>query len=117
MIKYRQLNSILNLNGKNYIVHITSWAQQRLNEQDLNQFNLDFENFLIYVNQAVADGNIVILPNITETINTSVGPIKIVIGEQFLIKEGFPQDSGYAFWQNKMSQDSAIIYYPMEIIS
>lgn len=116
MIKYRQLNSILNLDGKNYVVHITGWAQQRLNEQELAQFNIDFESFLLHVDQAVANGDIVKLPEITETINTSVGSIEIVIGEQYLIKEGFPQHPEYAFWQNRMSQDSEITYYPMEII-
>lgn len=117
MIKYRQLNSILNLDGKKHIVHITSWAQQRLNEQELAQFNIDFENFLLHVDQAIANGDIVKLPEITETFNTSVGLINVVVGEEFLFKDGYQQDSKYAFWQNRMSQDPEITYYPMEIIS
>lgn len=116
MIKYKQLHSLLHVDGKNYIVHVSEWAKMRLSEPELSQFRQDFATATANINQAVADGNIVLLPNLTETLRTGIGDVEVIVGEQYLIKEDFPREDKYTFWQNKMSQDPAVTYYPEEII-
>ena len=117
MTTYRQLNSILKLNDKNYLVDVQTWGKRRLTGEELQQFNADFDEIDSYFNQAVADGNIVNYPSITENFNTSVGSYNVVIGHQYTMVNDYPKHPKLIYWQDRMSQDPDIIYYSEEPIS
>ena len=117
MTNYKQLNSILRVYNKNYLVDIEQWGGKRLSGNDLTQFNSDFDEINAYFMQALADGNIVNLPKITETFDTSIGQLSVVIGYQYSMKDNFSKHPKLIYWQNIMSQDPDITYYPEEIIS
>jgi hypothetical protein len=115
MAEYRQLHSILDLNGKNHAVDLQSWANLTLTGSDLTEFQADMAtlntDFLPYFTA----GNIVFRP-IEETMLTSESTnLTIIVGRNVTRSEDLPLDPRMVKWVNRMQEDPQVIKYNLEI--
>jgi hypothetical protein len=115
MADYKQLHSILNLNGKNLAVDLETWGNLSLTGSDLIQFQSDMASLAIDIQPYITAGNVV-LGVINETVITQSGAnLSIVIGTTSTRSPDLPPDSRIQYWSQRMSADPNITKYNPEV--
>jgi hypothetical protein len=115
MADYKQLNSILNLNGKNLAVDLFTWGNLTLTGSDLTQFQSDITAFSNDIQPYLTAGNIV-LGVINETVTTQDGSnLTIVVGQTNTRSPDFPPDSRIQYWSQRMAADPNVLRYNPEV--
>ena len=114
MAEYKQLYSILQLNGKNHAVNLQSWGNLALTGSDLTQFQADMATLTIDYEPYINADNIVIT-TIEETVLTSESAnLTIPVGTLTTRSEDLPPDSRIVEWSQRMQADTQIIKYNPE---
>jgi hypothetical protein len=115
MAEYRQLHSILDLNGKNHAVDLQSWGNLALTGSDLTEFQTDMATLNTDFQPFITAGNIV-FRSIEETVLTSESNnLTIFVGRNVTRSEDLPVDPRMAKWVNRMQEDPQVIKYNPEI--
>jgi len=114
MAEYRQLYSILDLNGKNHAVDLQSWGNLTLTGSDLTQFQADMAAFNADLQPYLDAGNIV-SRSINETVITSESAnLTISVGTVVTRSENLLPDPRLDEWSHRMQADPQIIKYNPE---
>lgn len=114
MAEYKQLYSILELNGKNHAVDLQTWGNLTLTGSDLTQFQNDMTTLNRDYEPYINSGNIVISP-IEETVQTSESvDLTIFVGTLITRSEDLPIDARIVEWSQRMQADPKIIKYNPE---
>lgn len=118
MITMRFLYPLLIKDGYKIITSWIHWAALRLSEQEYQQFLLDCEEWRNYELAQQQLGNIEFLPNLVETFTLADGTsVTVEIGFHYKVIPNFVYHPKFEYWQQRIEQDSDIIYYPREIVS
>jgi len=114
MAEYKQLYSILELNGKNHAVDLQSWGNLTLTGSDLTQFQADMATLTIDYKPYINAGNIV-SRSIEETVLTSESAnLTIPVGTLTTRSEDLLPDPRIVEWSQRMQADPRIIKYNPE---
>ena len=110
---YSQLHSVLNKNGKKYLVNVYEWAEMTLTGDRLAQYLADKEEFDAHFNNYLNSSEIT-----PETIYSSVKPVdnlkmSIVIGNRITWQNEIDQHPKFEYWLQEFANDPNIEYQPL----
>jgi len=115
MKKYKNLRSILNLDGKNYAVDLLTWGYRTLTGDALTQFRLDMDDIKKINEQQVINGELS-FTEMFETLTTSESnEINFFVGVILEKSENYVDDPRWISWSLQMSQDPKVIVFNPEI--
>ncbi len=116
MIRYKQLLALLVDNDKTYPVEIGEWALARLSPAEYQQCMSELFQVVNYEEEEILKGNFVRLPDLFETFNTEQETFTSKVGIQYETSENFVKHEKLLYWQQRMIDDPAVIYYHPEVI-
>jgi hypothetical protein len=112
MKTYKQLYSILDLNGEKVLVDMDKWAELTLNGPDKAQYNSDRNNDWFPDSQRLVESGDITTSAITETIQVDGTNIEIQIGLLFNVKDDYVYRPSFLYWQDRFSKDPNVTYKP-----
>lgn len=115
MAEYKQLHSILNLNGKNLAVDLQTWGNLTLTGSDLTQFQSDMTAFNNDIQPYIIAGNVV-FGVVNETVTTQENNnLSIIVGLTNTRSPDLSPDSRIEYWSQQMAADPNVIKYNPEV--
>ena len=117
MAKYRVLKSILLIDNKKYAVNLVEWAQQRLQDNDLVQFNSDMTELMLFWDSMKLNNKLSVT-DITEILTYNNESITTVVGQEFTVTDDYIFPDKEIKWYDRMSADPNIVKFnSKELIS
>ena len=118
MVTYKQMHSILLMDGRKHLVDIDDWANVKLRgvqPEEYDQFASDYLNEITPYHQELVNSGRVISTDITEIIPDS--DIRILVGRQYTWVSGEKEDHPkHLEWQAKFAADPAVTYNPLILV-
>ena len=117
MIQYKQLLALLTNDDKTYPVELGEWAFARLSDDERQKCFSEMQEVHDYEEEQILKGNFARLPDLFETFNTEHGTFTIKVGLQYQTSDNFVKHEKLIYWQQRMAEDSSIVYYQEEIVN
>lgn len=112
MKTYKQLFSVLDLNGEKFLVSMDQWAELTLNSADKAQYDSDRNNDWFVDSQRLVDSGDITASAITETVEVDGVSVEIQIGLLFNVADDYVYRPSFLYWQNRFANDPRVTYKP-----
>jgi hypothetical protein len=101
---YQHMHSILTLDGEKFLVHLSEWADRRLDEDRRRQFFRDLAEIHEFYSDRILE----------EIYSTAGGPngVPALIGYRYIHPTGKQYNEKYEYWCNEFANDPAVQYNP-----
>lgn len=112
MAKFKQLKSVLKIDGQDHMVTVFEWGLHTLPAVELEQLKSDFIEIENYLQQFIDNNTLKVTP-IEETINTAYGgKIIIIVGYESETPPDFVNHEKFDYWENRMRSDPNVTFNP-----
>jgi hypothetical protein len=112
MQTYSQLFSILNKDGKKYLVDLYSWAEMTLTGSRLAQYTVDSEEFNAHYLNYVNSGEFSVQP-IYSSVEADNSRVPIQIQTRMTWQTALDQHPKLDYWLQEFASDPNVEYQPL----